>query len=100
MATLRADSCSPASARMIGTPDLSSVYIWRLNNSRSSSVTRGEMRRASQLSRRAVLGAAVGAMSTGDMPVLANWSATAPVSLSSSTPVTSSPLAFLPLYTK
>ena len=93
-----ADSCKPASARMIGTPDLSSVYIWRLNKSLSSRLTPWANRRPNELSRRAVLGAPVGAISMGDIPVLTSWSATAPESSSSSTPLTSSPLAFLPLY--
>jgi hypothetical protein len=49
-ALLTADSCKPASPRMMGTPDLSSVYIWRLNSCTSIDVTFFSSSLAHQLS--------------------------------------------------
>ena len=92
-----ADSCSPARPRMIGTPALSSVCIWRQNSIRSESSTFGspkENRRPAPGSAAAAEGAA--SMCTGVMPVLKSWSATAPLFAPSRTPFTSSPRALRP----
>ena len=59
----------------MGTPDLSSVYIWRRTQDLSSRVIRGANTRPSQVSCRATLGAGAGAISMGEIDI-DNWSAT------------------------
>ena len=88
---LIAASCKPASARMIGTPDLSSVCIWRLKSSRSmcdtfclNSVTFKRVEGAF------VVFALVSLTSTGVNPSPRKTSTTAPELAPSSTPSTSS----------
>jgi hypothetical protein len=88
---LIADSCSPANALSIGTPDFSRVYICRENSITSSSVTRTGTSFAHQLSASPSPRAGAARMSTGVTPVLSSWSATAPWSAASIVPVTSSP---------
>jgi hypothetical protein len=67
---LIADSCRPARALSIGTPDLRSVYICREKSITSRSVTREAESLAHQLSAAPRAGAA--RMSTGVTPVFSS----------------------------
>ncbi|MNQ23470.1 hypothetical protein D3C85_366350 [compost metagenome] len=81
---------------MMGTPALSRVYSWRLNSCTSMGVTFFSVSRAHQPSWLApafVTVCFVALISTGVLPPAINWSATAPLSAPSITPVSSSPLA-------
>ena len=94
-AGLMADSCKPARPRMMGTPALSRVYSWRLNSCTSIELTFFSVSFCHQPISAPVVAAffLVTRISTGVAPVENNWSATAPLSAPSITPVSSSPLA-------
>ena len=81
---------------MMGTPDLSSVYICREKSIRSTSVTGAAKSElfSTEPARRPAPAACW--MSTGVMPVVRSWSATAPLSLPSILPLISSPRALRP----
>ena len=99
---LTADSCSPASARRIGTPARSKVCNWRLNSIRSAGSTRGANQpgRPGAWPAAALAGAAApprwAVICSGVTPRDCSSAATALASAPSSSPLTA-PLAARPV---